>query len=145
MYRTHSQTIAKIFTVIAYILLVPGLIGTVLSVLTISLAILTIPICGIGIWLLVGYHKHFRCNLGENKIMPLWYGTIIYNSVLLIPQVWSILKSYSIFQLDYVIYQGGVGASIHFALISWQLIAILLAITAIRDEKIVRKIRNHIP
>ena len=111
MNMTVSQKIARVFEIVGYFWLVPSAISLFLPLLYSIMFIVTgnaagivglaiiMGIFGIGIFLLVKYYQHSRGLLDEEKILPLWFGTLIFNSILLSPVVYAFattpMKGYS--------------------------------------------------
>jgi hypothetical protein len=100
--KTFSQKAARVFEVVGYLLLVPAILSLIfpfmmaiasLASLQIHLFVMIlIPffIFGLGIILLGGYIKHPRGILDEEKIIPLWGGTLVYNVLPLLPVFYQI-------------------------------------------------------
>ena len=95
--KTFSQKAARVFEIVAYLLIVPAIAYLILSffyvligliaiykdyqpfqILALLISLTPLLVFSIGIILLVGYFKHSRGTLGENKIIPLWLGTFFY-------------------------------------------------------------------
>ncbi len=130
---THSQSIAKVFTYVGYILLIPAILGTAISLLTVYLAIIPIAISSVGIYLLMGYRKHGKGELNEGKIISLWVKTAIFNFVLLVPSILVAYQNESIHTINEWL-TGNIAARLYFSIVMWQLMAVLLSISAVADE-----------
>lgn len=89
MEKTYSQKVARVFEIFNYFLIIPATLGALLATLLLAGAawftLLIYTIYGIGLALFVGYFRHSRGKLDEQKIPLLWITTAIYNFVLLLP------------------------------------------------------------
>jgi hypothetical protein len=144
--KTFSQKVAIIFEVVGYLLLVPAILSLIYPLLFVvgSLFSLQIPylvislipflIFGLGIVLLAGYVKHSRGTLDEEKIIPLWVGTLFYNVLPLLPVFYQILMKSD--ELDNFSYQQLLSPFALFCifLVLWWIAAVLLSIGAIFSE-----------
>lgn len=144
MNMTFSQIIARIFEIAGYLWLVPSaiclfvpLLYSIMFIATgnaagiVGLAIIT-GIFGIGVFLLVKYHQHSRGYLDDDKILPLWFGTLIFNSIFLLPVI------YAYFSNPYRNYSSNAAQDI-MTLIwylppLWWATAVLLSVAAIVSE-----------
>lgn len=94
MYKKHlSEKIATVFVFVGILLLLPAIPAMIPAVLIMLLGIFTaqievfglglIPVLifGIGIIMFVGYSRHSSGTLDEAKILPLWFGTLVYNGL----------------------------------------------------------------
>lgn len=141
---THSQSIAKVFTIIGYIMLIPAVLGVLASFLTASpMIIIPLSLLFFGSWLLRSYQRHWRGDLKEENIKAMWISSAIFNSMLLLPQILFFSQTLSLNELSESIKSSGGYGSIYLSIVIWQLFAIFLSISAIRSElKINRNIDN---
>lgn len=87
--RTFSQSLARFFEVVDYILLIPASYGMLLLLLVgFSAPLMAKGVAlGIGVWfiagcfLLRGFFRHSRGRLSDSGIRKLWLATIGYNLV----------------------------------------------------------------
>ena len=92
--KTVSQKIARVFEIVDYILLVPSIVGLFFGLLMIGrsgsamFGVGIIAIFTIGVILLVGYFKHSRGRLSDNRVRALWIGTIVFNGIFLAPSLY---------------------------------------------------------
>jgi hypothetical protein len=96
--KTFSQKAARVFEIAGYLLLIPATLWLLVSFMLVLMAISSFRLENIqfqililigtltpsfiyilGVLLLTGYFKHSRGTFGENKITPLWIGTLLYN------------------------------------------------------------------
>jgi hypothetical protein len=103
--KTFSQKIARVFEVVGYLFLVPAILSLIYPFLVAVASLFTLQIhflmmslipfliFGLGLALLVGYFKHSRGTLSEEKIIPLWFGTFFYNALPLLPIFYQILAN----------------------------------------------------
>lgn len=147
MYKKQlSEKIAQVFVIADVLFLGPGVLGMIPAVLIMLFGILSgqvafflfalIPVLifGTGMVLFVGYLRHANGNLGEDKILPLWFGTLIYNGLPLFV-TWLLL----IVREDYkalLIEKSGIQnfGVILIAIICWLILATCLSLTALYDE-----------
>ena len=107
MNKTVSQKIARVFEIAGYLWLGPSIISLFLPFLysimfiftghpegIVALAVIA-GIFGTGIFLLVKYYQHSRGWLDEDKVLPLWFGTLIFNSLFLLPTIYFYFSSSS--------------------------------------------------
>lgn len=124
--KSLSEKIARVFEVVGYILLLPASLAVLVSAMFIFPLIISVPLFGIGLTLLVGYAKHSRGNLDEGKILPLWIATFLFNFLpLLVPAY----QYYS--NADGRFESVGLFSGL---LIFWWIIACCLSLTAIYEE-----------
>lgn len=152
--KTFSQKAARVFEIIGYLLIVPATLLWLLSFLLVlgmlnslrlenfhhqtfdNLLPLLIPsiIYSLGILLLVGYFKHSRGTLSENKIIPLWIGTLFYN----LPPLLAVIYQIIIMPNNYhnIDFQELLSPYVllSLSLVVWWVIAIVLSIGAIYNE-----------
>lgn len=100
MNKTASQIIARIFEIAGYLWLVPSLIMLFYALLVLIVCLFafspvgvlfsSIPflLFGFGVFLLVKYRQHSRGLLDDEKILPLWFGTLIFNLLFLLPAIY---------------------------------------------------------
>ena len=144
--KTFSQKVARVFEVVGYLLLVPAILSLIYPLLFVvgSLFSLQIPylvislipflIFGLGIALLAGYVKHSRGTLDEEKIIPLWVGTLFYNVLPLLPVIYQILmKSDGLYNFSYQQLLSPFALFCIF-LVLWWIAAVSLSIGAIFSE-----------
>ena len=144
--KTFSQKAARVFEVAGYLLLVPAILSLIYPFIMVIASLVSLQIqifvmslipffiFGLGSILLGGYIKHSRGTLDEDKIIPLWGGTLVYNVLPLLPVFYQIfMKSdefhnYSFQQLlsPYALF------CIFLAL--WWIVAVSLSIGAIFSE-----------
>jgi hypothetical protein len=144
MKMTTSGKIARVFEIAGYIWLLPSVISLGLLVIySIALTLAGHPvgifvlaiIAGIfsaGVFLLRRYYAHSRGFLDEKKILPLWYATLAFNLMFLLP---SIYFQYSTGALDYS-YDNGeiVTILIGYSPLFWWATAVMLSVAAIISE-----------
>ena len=106
MRKTYSQKVAAVFEIIGYVLLFPASFGVMggLGSLFVGLlsgsaevflyGLLNLIVIGIGVYLLVGYHKHAAGRLSAERVLNLWTATAVFNFVLLLP--WLSVAAYSL-------------------------------------------------
>lgn len=104
MSMNYSQKVAVVFEISGYILIIPSLFLMVIplfgvlggiaafSPVIVFWSLIPLVFFVLGVALFVGYIKHTRGNLIENKILPMWFGTIFIN---LIPLAVTALFLYS--------------------------------------------------
>ncbi len=133
---THSQSIAKVFVIACYILLIPAVAAVLFSMMS-NLLDAAVPIVAgsFGIYLLMGYRKHKAGELSSSKVSALWFGTIGYNFLLLIPPTIFMFSLKSLGEINSTITSGGTFALLYFALITWQILSILLAASALLSNR----------
>lgn len=145
MQMTASEKIARVFEIAGYVWLVPSMISLFypLMMLLGSLLALSVPgflysiipflIFSAGFFLLIKYQRHSRGLLAENRIIPLWAGTMLFNLLLLAPAAYGFLVTLHTAKRPL-----NEGQTVIFfvwgLLIFWQSAAVLLSITAIMSE-----------
>ena len=142
MYKKHlSEKIAQVFFVVGIIFLIPGMLGLLPATLIMLLGFFAMQgevfLCGFisllifaaGMALFVGYSKHSSGTLDENKILPLWFGTLIYNGFPLFMTILSL-----IFGGRYSYFEAGNFGLFSTLVIGWWILATCLSLTAIYDE-----------
>ncbi len=152
---THSQTIAKIFAFVGYILIIPTSFIAFFLLLALiyglflpspevfGAAFISLLIYTFGLILFIGYHKHKRGKLAEGKIIPLWIGTIVFNFLLAAPQLWNIFFTLSIQEMNEALIQSGVFGGVYLVLLLWQVLAVFMGINALINQiQINRRIYN---
>jgi hypothetical protein len=97
MERTYSQKVARVFELICYVLLIPAIISLIYPAIAVFggllqgraevffVGLIPFGIAGVGVILLIGYHKLAENELDENLFSTLWIATAIYNFLLLLP------------------------------------------------------------
>src|SRR5215213_2222935 len=97
MENTYSQKVAGVFELICYILLIPTFLSLIYPAIAVIgglfsghagsflFGLIPFGIAGVGVVLLVGYHKHVDDRLDEKHISTLWIATAVYNLLLLLP------------------------------------------------------------
>lgn len=134
MYKKHlSEKIARVFEIAGYVLIIPGILGVIVSAILIIPLLISVPIFTIGLVLFIGYIKHSRGNLDESKVSILWVATFIFN---LLPLLYMVSQFFS--------YGSMALASINVfsvPLILWWIIACCLSFTAFYDEFIERNLK----
>jgi hypothetical protein len=106
MNKTFSQKIARIFEIVGYLWLIPSIYmlffalvlmlysiaflanGSVVGLVGILIGVIPFVIFGFGVFLLRKYYKHSRGLLDEEEILPLWFITLIFNLVFLLPAIY---------------------------------------------------------
>jgi hypothetical protein len=100
MNKTVSQKIARVFEIAGYLWLLPSTVSLIFPVMFAIMAILAgnpsglialaviFGIFGAGVFLLVNYYRHSRGWLDEEKILPLWFGTLVFNLIFLSPVIY---------------------------------------------------------
>jgi hypothetical protein len=165
MGKSYSEKVAGVFEIVCCLLSVPASLGLVLSLyfwiigvgylaekgnpnlLIIAFTILLMAVLG---WSLVyGYAKHSRSALGAKKIKFMWLSSIIFNFLL------SILAIYWYYnpvftKLDFpsfqtlnsnsqilwiLIYSQILWILIYYTIVAWQIVAMILPITALVSIK----------
>jgi hypothetical protein len=144
MKMTASQKIARVFEIVGYLWLTPSIISLLYPVIFsialvlsgnlagIFISIIPLAIFGLGTVLLVQYYRHSRGLLAEDKIIPLWAGTLVFNLLIsLLPAYgfYSTLRFRQHYHPNQDIFIFGWGL-----LIVWWAAAILMSITAIMSE-----------
>jgi len=94
-----------VFEIVGYLWLLPSIIClTPLVVFSLAfiftgnlsgifaLAII-LGIFGTGLFLLTKYYQHSRGMLDEEKILPLWFGTLVFNLIFLLPAIYFLASS----------------------------------------------------
>lgn len=144
--KTFSQKAARVFEVAGYLLLVPAILSLIFPFLfavgsLVSLQIHVFIMClipffifGLGIILLGGYIKHSRGTLDEDKIIPLWGGTLVYNVLPLLPVFYQIFMKSD--EFHHFSYQQLLSPFALFciSLALWWIVAVSLSIGAIFSE-----------
>lgn len=154
MYKQHlSEKIAQVFVIADILLLIPGLLGMIPALIILLFGIISaqinvllfglIPILIflIGIILFVGHLIHAGGDLAENKILPLWFGTLAYNGLPLFTTFLSFIANE-----DHRVLLTGENNSPNFQVIllasfGWLIVATCLSLTAIYDRFITGKIK----
>ncbi len=95
--------------------------------------------------MLLGYRKHSRGELSEGKIMPLWIGTAVFNFVLLIPQFLLLSNLPSFNEINLSIQSSGVFGSLYLSMVIWQMLAVVLSISAIVSEVSTNRNSGNVP
>jgi hypothetical protein len=106
MEKTYSQKVAAAFEVVSYGLMIPAAIGLLYAGILILMGLKNrgdagavlwglVPfiLTGIGISLLIGYRRHARGRLARKHIFTLWAATAVFNSLLGLPWLFSLLWS----------------------------------------------------
>lgn len=144
--KTFSQKIARVFEVVGYLLLVPAILSLIYPFFVLVASLFTLQIhffmmslipfliFGLGLTLLIGYFKHSRGTLSEEKTIPLWVGTFFYNALPLLPIFYQILTNLDAYQNFN--FQGRLPLFSFFCilLVLWWAAAVLLSIGAIFSE-----------
>lgn len=145
MNKTVSQTIARIFEIVGYLWLAPSIISLFIPVVysimflfmghAAGLAVLAViaGIFGAGVFLLVGYYRHSRDYLGEDKILPLWFGTLLFNLIFLLSAVYT-SSSLPERHVDYSDGQQIFLIVFWYLPVCWWAVAVLLSGVAIASE-----------
>lgn len=142
MYKKHlSEKIATVFVVADILFLIPGIFGAIPATLIMLIGLSTMEgnlffyglICvlifAMGIVLFIGYLKHNSGTLDEGKILPLWFGTLIYNGFPLFMTLLSL-----IFRGMSPYFGAGNFALFSTPVLGWWILATCLSLTAIYDE-----------
>lgn len=94
--KTYPQTVARVFEIVGYILLLPAILGVFFAFASLPQRPLTgalmFAVLLVGFVLLVGYKLHARGLLDEKYVSSLWVATAILNSFLLLPCLYSASK-----------------------------------------------------
>lgn len=139
MNKTPSQNIAELFTIISFVLLIPGFFGMLMILwlaLISPLCLLALIVPTIGIVLLIGYFKQSRGTINKKRIFPLWIGTFLYNLMFLSLASIYHYKQYTSEIVSHSYNNSSPLFSLFMAfLTAWWLAAVLLSITAIYSEK----------
>lgn len=147
MYKKHlSKQIAQVFIIVDILLLIlgassmiPPIIFIFLGLFSMQFAVFSIGLIPIlifvtGVVLFVGYLKHSGGNLSENKVLLLWFGTLVYNGLpLFITLLLLIVREdyRNLFVEKIGIENFGVFSALT---LCWWVIATCLSLTAIYDE-----------
>ena len=133
--KTFSQKVARVFEVVGYLLLIPAILSLIYSLIFVFvLGLIVFLIFCLGIVLLAGYVKHSRGTLDEEKIIPLWVGTLFYNVLPLLPVFYQILmKSDEFHNFSYQQLFSPFALFCIF-LVLWWIVAVSLSIGAIFSE-----------
>jgi hypothetical protein len=147
MYNNRlSEKIAQVFVIVDILLLILGSLSMIPPVIFIflglfsmqfavfSIGLIPILIFGIGVTLFVGYLKHSGGNLNENKILLLWFGTLVYNGLPLLITLLSLIvrEDYRNLFIEKIgIEDFGVFSALT---LCWWIIATCLSLTAIYNE-----------
>jgi len=142
MYKKHlSEKIAQVFVVVGILLFIPAIPAMIPALMIMLIGLFSaqieilgfglIPalIFGIGLTLFIGYSRHSSGTLDAGKILPLWFGTLVYNGLpLFITLLLLIVRD------DYR--EGGAEnfGFFSFLVLFWWIIATCLSLTAIYDE-----------
>ena len=85
--------------------------------------------------MLVGYFKHSRGALDEEKVLGMWVGTIVLNALLLLPNLYLFYRETG-FSGDYDYQEHfGIFPLIWVSLMIWWAWAIILSVTAIWSDE----------
>ena len=132
--KSFSQKVARVFEVVGYLLLVPAILGLFYSLILVFLGLIVFLIFCLGIILLIGYFKHSRGTLSEEKVLPLWFGTFFYNALPLLLTFYQILISTNDYQnFNFQEWLSPFGLFCIF-LVLWWAVAVALSIGAIYSE-----------
>lgn len=138
--KTFSQKAARVFEIVDYVLLVPSAVGLLFGLVmlfNITSFFYGLAICAvftIGTLLLIGYFKHSRGTLDEEKIFPLWGGTLVYNVLPLLPVFYRVfIKSDEFHNFSYQQLLSPFALFCIF-LVFWWIVAVSLSIGAIYSE-----------
>ena len=133
--KTFSQKVAIVFEAVGYLLLIPAILSLIYSLIFVFvLGLMVFLIFCLGVVLLAGYVKHSRGTLDEEKIIPLWVGTLFYNVLPLLPVFYQILmKSDELYNFNYQQLLSPFALFCIF-LVLWWTVAVLLSIGAIFSE-----------
>jgi hypothetical protein len=106
MNMTLSQKIARVFEIVGYLWLLPSIFmlfyallvtlysiaflanGSVAGFVGLLIGVISFALFGFGAFLLRKYYQHSRGRLDEEKILPLWFGTLIFNLLFLLPTIY---------------------------------------------------------
>ncbi|HEY0427216.1 MAG TPA: hypothetical protein VGC76_05370 [Pyrinomonadaceae bacterium] len=101
---TTSQKIARAFEIAGYVLLIPAGFGAFLGTFFIGgapwLTLLIYATFIFGCVLLIGYFKHSRGRLDENRIRSLWLATGFFNAFLSLPYFFYALNFFSMLNAE---------------------------------------------
>lgn len=123
--KSFSQKVGRVFEIVAYLLLVPAILCLFHSLLLIYLGLIVILIFSCGILLLIGYVKHSRGTLGEEKVIPFWVGTFFYNALPLLIVIFSMQNDYQNLDLQRLLSPYGLFG---LAIVIWWIVAVMLSI-----------------
>lgn len=94
--KTYPQKVARVFEIVGYVLLLPAILGALFALGVIPERPLTgallLAVLLAGFVLLVGYKLHARGLLDDKYVPALWIATVILNSFLLLPCLYSASK-----------------------------------------------------
>jgi hypothetical protein len=137
--KPYSQKIAGVFEIVNYLLApIPLAFGGLLLFFVPWMFLLVLMIwifCAPGLWLAALYFKHSRGELDEEKILGMWLGTIAFNGFFLLVNVCFVYRNYSPSDKSYYPLTILTVETVWVVLVIWWLLAILLALTAIRSEE----------
>jgi hypothetical protein len=132
MEKSYSEKVARVFEIGCYFMIVPGILATLYSFLTIILAIPVLILFLLGIWMFKSYIKHSRGLLEESEVVLMWVLSFMLNTVFALVGVsafssanWSVPES--------------IGESAWFftalSMVGWWITAAILPITALISIK----------
>lgn len=128
MKMTVSEKIARVFEIAGYVWLLPSIISLIYPIIFLigsfvaaspgGVLLSAIPLFafGTGIFLLINYFKHSRGLLDEDKILPLWVGTLAFNLIFLLPSVYGFYSTFGVWRGD------GEGQTTGFLIWIWQVL-----------------------
>jgi hypothetical protein len=120
---SFSQKVARFFEIADYLLLVPAIVGLLLSLFALrSAPWFTLVIAAsfaAGCYLLSGFFRHARGRLSDAKVSRLWGATIVYNLIDLIVTLLIVNASRD---------------GVYYVLALWPMLVILLSAMALASE-----------
>jgi hypothetical protein len=154
MEKSYSEKVARVFEIGCYFMIIPGILGILLSlyiwvsgigllfttgnplVLVIAAIILSPAI--IGFWLFSAYIKHSRGSLETDKINRMWVLSIILNGIFSLPIAFAVIATLgsgtsmglSINSISEIIL-----LTLKLSMIAWWIAATILPITALVSIK----------
>ena len=144
MKKTVSEKIAGLFAIVGFMLLIPSALSMFFPVMFLIvsvtqpnlyaflLGLIPLLIFGLGVVLLVKYYKHSRGLLDEDKILPMWFGSLAYNLMFLAPTAYFYIKTAG---ENYSRQSPDNGGLLIFGLaVTWWMLAVFLSVTAIVSE-----------
>ncbi len=81
MEKSYSEKVARVFEIGCYFMIIPGILATLYSFLTIILAIPVLILFLLGIWMFKSYIKHSRGLLEASEVVLMWILSFMLNTV----------------------------------------------------------------
>jgi hypothetical protein len=144
MKKTVSEKIAGLFAVVGFMLLIPSALSMIFPAMFLIVSVtqpnvyaflfglIPLLLFGSGVVLLVKYYKHSRGLLDEDKILPMWFGSLAYNLMFLLPTAYFCIKTAG--ENDDRQSPDNTGLLICGLIVTWWITAVLLSVAAIISE-----------